>query len=191
MRLVRSWPLDVPPNHPCIYDNCDRVILRRKYLPDYTPLAETGEDLLHLDWDVAVGRNELRRFADKCRAEPGKVRVAPTWNYVTRIKNNHTLDGSTTQWLLWRQENVSRRNCYEGEPTCDYFGFGMVYLPAELLARFKEDRPDIRFNDINFSRWHYDVHQGGYGRSPGVPVEWDVHAVHINYSMQDALNDQE
>ena len=86
MKLVRSWPLDVPPNHPYIYDNCERVILTRKYLPDYTPLADVGDDLLHLDWDVAVGRHELRAFAKKCEAEPDKVRVGPTWNYVTRVK---------------------------------------------------------------------------------------------------------
>ena len=92
MKIVRSWPEHVPPNHPYIYDNCERILLRRKYLPDYTTLLEAEDNLLHLDWDVAVGRNELRVFAKKCEAEPDKVRVAPTWNYVTRIKNNHTLD---------------------------------------------------------------------------------------------------
>ena len=67
----------------------------------------------------------------------------------------------------------------------------MVYLPYQLLVRYKAEVPTERFDDMSFSRWHYNKHLGGYGKAPGVPVEWDVHAVHINYSMKEALNEQD
>ena len=191
MRLIRSWPEYPPEDHPQVIDNCERIYLHRPDMVDYTALSQADDNLLHLDWDVAVNRDELRMFAAKCEAEPDRVRVAPTINWVTRHKAHRgILPNMRTQWLVWRQLSVSRRNCVPGE-NCDYFGFGMVYLPIRLIQMYKAERPSERFNDMSFSKWHYNEYLGGWGKAPTVPVEWDVHAVHINYSMADALNDQE
>lgn len=187
MKLVRSWPIDPPEDHPQIFDDCELVYIDAV---DYTPLLQLNDNVLHLDWDVAVGRNELRAFAAKCKAEPELVRVAPTMNYVTRHFRSRKNFPTTTQWMVWKQTGGGRESINPGDPACDYFAFGMVYLPLWALKQYKTDCPRERFYDQSFSKWHFKYH-GGYGTSPGVPVEWDTHAVHLNYSIAQALNDQE
>src|SRR5690348_15233357 len=108
MRLVRSWPKDPPENHPKILDDCERVYVKTI---DYRPLADLDDDVIHLDWDVAVGLIELREFAQKCMAEPEIVRTAPTMTYKSRF---WYAEGSASrpwneEWMARVQMPVGRR----------------------------------------------------------------------------------
>lgn len=182
MKLVRSWPLEPPADHPQIIDNCERV-----YIPtvDYRPLVELEDDVIQLDWDVAVGRNELRAFAQKCLAEPDLVRVAPTMVYPTRMHRHHKDMEFKDTWLVFKQLPIGRASLEPGEPYCDYFGFGLVYLPWWTIKGFTEYQEQQGngnpFLDSLFDVWYRKV------SGKRVPVEWDTHAVHINYSTKDAL----
>lgn len=183
MQLVRSWPRKPPDNHPRIEDNCTRITVD---WCDYSALLQLNDDVLHLDWDVAVGLDELQAFADKCRSEPHLVRVAPTMSYPTRQRRWHPAPGTPKHYLVWDKESweSNREGLRPGTPYCNYFAFGMVYLPRWTLERFMESVPKFgpTLNDVSFSVW-YQVFTHGQP----VPVEWDTHAVHLNFSMKDAI----
>lgn len=183
MKLVRSWPRDEPGEfHAHIVDNSDKV-----YIPavDYRPLRDVDDDVIHMDWDVAVGRNELRAFAQKCVAEPDIVRVAPTMVNPTRVQRGNPGAKFKDTWLVFKQMPLGRESLEPGEPYCDYYGFGMVYLPRWTIVGFTDylkARGDYEsFLDSTFDVWYRKV------SGKRVPVEWDTNAVHINYSMKDAL----
>jgi hypothetical protein len=44
---------------------------------DYARLRELEDDIVLLEWDVAVGREELRDFMIRARTFPNDVLVAP------------------------------------------------------------------------------------------------------------------
>jgi hypothetical protein len=190
MRLVRSWPLNPPEGHPQIIDDCERVYIETV---DYTPLGDLGENFIHLDWDVAVNRDALRAFADKCEKEPNRIRVAPTMNWVTRQYRANQNASSADQWLVWKLTLEGKRNLEPGEPFCDMFAFGMVYFPIAIFQKYlaADTSAGNSHPDINFCEWRYNTYYGGIRKNPpGVPVEWDTHAVHLNYSMAAAFNDK-
>lgn len=62
----------------------------------------------------------------------------------------------------------------DGEPVCDLFGFGLVYLPLGLVRCYLATRPEVTGN-AEFSRWHHE-----HGHGP-VPIHWDVRPVHLHY----------
>lgn len=181
MKLVRSWPNNPPKEHPQVIDDCERVYIDAV---DYRPLADLNDDVIHLDWDVAVGRNELRAFAEKCIAEPDVVRTAPTMMYGSRFWRS---EGSASRpwnggWMAHIQMPVGTRRMEYGEPYANFFGFGLVYLPYWTLKEFVSTlQGNEHFRDQNFCRWYYKE------TGEPVPVEWDTNAVHINYSLKTAL----
>lgn len=185
MRVIRSWPMTPPDEHPRVFDNCERI-----YIPttDYRPLVDVGENLIHLDWDVAVGRTELREFARKCEAEPDRCRVAPTWAYVTRMRRDHYARGQRTELMIWKyDQRRGRMRVQWGDPECNLFGFGFVYLPTWAFCGYVADLdPATPASDTGFGQWYFKATNG-----QGVPVEWGTHAVHTNYSMKDALTGPE
>lgn len=188
MRLVRSWPLKPPDDHPRIFDNCDRV-----YIPtiDYSPLADLDDDLIHLDWDVAAGQHELRAFAERCLDEPERVRTAPTMSYNTRQRRWQKGSETPSTWMVWHFNDGTRTLLEEGEPTCDLCAFGLIYLPSWTLKGFVKalnEYPEKwgrsrHFGDINFCHWYRTVTAG-----QGIAVEWDINPVHMNYSIKDTLD---
>lgn len=184
VRLVRSWPRKPPDNHPRIEDNCTRIVID---WCDYSALLQLNDDVLHLDWDVAVGQDELQAFAAKCIAEPEVVRVAPTMSYPTRQRAWHPAPGTPKHYMVWSEESWAsdRVGLRPGTPYCNYFAFGFVYLPRWTLEGFMESIPDFgsTLNDVSFSAWYQYVTGGR-----DVPVEWDTNVIHLNYSMKDALN---
>lgn len=187
MRLIRSFPDPIPANRNYIVDDAERLI-NTDY--DYTGLIALNDDIIHIDWDTAVSKEDLEAFARRARHFPDSVLVAP-------VKIYHSVKRTGITDPVWnvRRFNpgeMSMRYCREGEDA-HLFGFGMVYLPRVLLRGFGEaladdegryDRPDLfhmkryrRFGDMEFAGWHYKH------VTPEAWVMWDVRPVHIHYEM--------
>lgn len=182
MKIIRSWPSPdqaVAATRPRVIDDCERI-----YVPaanSYRELLTVGTDFIHLDWDVAVGRNELRAFAAKCHAESAKVRVAPYQGYLDYGWLRHRSDADTSFWNLWRIEGEQRFPVRTGEPFCNLFGFGFVYIPYKIFRAYADTVKDGVIRDIGFGYWYWET------TGQPVPVEWDVRTVHLHYSMRSVL----
>jgi hypothetical protein len=171
MLLVRSWPQHPPAGRNRVEDDAVRL-LNDNY--DYRGLAAFGDDVVHVDWDTAVSREDLVTFAEIARRHPEQVLVAPVPVYADSRKGLRR-----TVWNLLRYEGADRtRYLQAGEPFCHLFGFGMVYLPHVLLVAAEDafaDQPGVVFSDIAFAGWHHQ------NVNAEVPVAWDVRPVHLHY----------
>jgi hypothetical protein len=179
MLLVRSWPLDPPEGHPRVFDDAERLY-NTDY--DYSGLAEYGDDILHLDWDVAVHREDALAFAAMAAQEPQRVLVAPV-----RVYPDSRRGLAGPLWAAKRYEGNGMRYVTDGEPTCHIFGFGMVYLPGALLRRFVDEfaadlaTRRVKLDDVAFSGWHH------HNVEPEARIDWDVRPVHTNYRISEVL----
>jgi hypothetical protein len=143
-----------------VVDSIERFTMRDF---NYRDLPTLGDDVVLLEWDIAVGQQDLRRFIQRAAATPDRVLVAPY-----RL---HNMDPKRAVW-------AHRRNMFEwvddDEPECYMFGFGMIYLPLALISVFSGPQ----LNDGIFSWWHYHNVQ-----PQAVPIAWDVRPVHLNYEI--------
>ena len=64
------------------------------------------------------------------------------------------------------------------------FGFGLIYLPHDLIARYVATDPK-QFTDTTFSRWHM---RNVTSSHRNVPIDWDCHAVHLHYRLPEVPN---
>lgn len=165
VRLVRSWPAS-PPDKPHVVDDAERVII-----DDYDYRHLPDGDLIHLDWDMAVHREDLERFAEFCS---DSVVVAPYLMYADSKKHGYKAQRGRTRWALRRYEGNTTRICTEDDKTCHLFGFGMIYLPDGLIRAAAAEFPDRILDDATFSQWHYRNHGE-------VPIVWEVRPVHLHY----------
>lgn len=176
MRLLRSWPATIPASRAYVQDDLERLIMDGH---DYRVLADVDDDIVLIEWDIAVGKEDLEAFAARARATPERVLVAPYRLY-------HFASGTDRPRPLW----AHRR--YEGspetgrlihvqpdEPVCHLFGLGMAYLPRALVREFLDAWPG-HVSDGSFSGWHY--RNAPY---PDVPVTWDIRPVHLHYQLPD------
>ena len=176
MLLIRSWPADPPPRHACCEDQIRRVLTAPF---DYAPLCALGDDVLHLDWDIAVSPEDLATFAASARRQPGQVLVGPYRTYPGSLFGAdpvpRELPGPVWTAKVYADDREwSMHYVQPGDPVAHLFGFGMVYLPAGLLARWAEQFPGAKMGDMEFSGWHYRI--AGPAR-----ICWAVHPVHLNY----------
>src|SRR5581483_6549757 len=74
MKLIRSWPDPLPAGRNYVVDDAPRM-LNSNY--SYAGLVDVGDDLIQLDWDTAVSREDLTAFAALAREHPDRVLVAP------------------------------------------------------------------------------------------------------------------
>lgn len=174
MRLVRSWPDRIPEGRAHVVDNVERLVLHNH---DYKPLAAIDDDVLLLEWDIAVGQEDLRAFAAHARQDPDRVLVAPyriyadAYNLPTDVWAHRRWDGTGVGTVIPNGATPVAT----GDPWCQLFGLGMVYLPRDLHRRFAAVAWSSHFGDTQFSMWHYEhvTHD--------VPICWDVHPVHLHY----------
>lgn len=189
MRWVRSWPAVIPPGRAYVVDDIDRLVIDGY---DYSPLAAIDDDIILVEWDMAVSAEDRERFEASALLTPSCVHTAPYRLY------------DANRAPHWAHRTVldmdgKERWVQTGEPTCDYFAFGLTYLPRDLIRRFMEypapergrypwipegDYTDTRFTDQTFSVWHYWRSQLGEGRKrqpPRVRVAWHVAPVHLHY----------
>jgi len=179
MRLLRSWPAVIPDNNRnYVVDGIERLIISNHH---YGALAEVDDDVLLLEWDIAVGQEELRRFAELARVTPGRVLVSPyriyadTYGLPADIWAHRWWDGTGAGTVT----PIGAHSVQTGDPFCQLFGLGMVYLPRDLHRRFVEASWASHFGDKEFSMWHYERVEHD------VPICWDVRPVHLNYLIPD------
>ena len=174
MRLIRSWPAKIPEGRSYVQDGIERLVMDGY---DYHCLEPVDDDVLLLEWDIAVGRYELERFAGQARAEPGRVRAAPYPIYRSTL-SLADLGRFVYPFRLYNPGNYSMRWVTPDDPFCHTFGFGMVYLPRQMIKRYFADDWPALMNDMTFSQWHYLN-----AEDREVPIAWDCPAVHLNYTL--------
>lgn len=183
MRLLRSWPAAIPEGRSHVIDAIPRLYMSNL---DYRPPFEamTPTNVLLLEWDIACGKHELLAFAERAAATPDRILVAPYRIYKGR--KYHGLKDDMWAQRIWdgtcdppgsgfpRFEGW--RPVRTGEPTCNLFGFGMIYLPWELIEGFLATSTAL-FGDTQFNMWHYQR------VDREVPIAWECPAVHLNYEV--------
>lgn len=152
----------------------------------YPLLAALDDDVTIIEWDMALGREDRETWAKHIANAPGLVQVAPYRQYYGWCKP----DGE--QWgYVHRQHD---RPVTADDPDCDYFGFGLTYIPLwvtrTLVAECND--PDIAgkrgshlgvvltakyITDVTFSAWH----RAATGHR--VPIRRDVRPVHLHYEV--------
>jgi hypothetical protein len=163
MKILRSFPDDGgPPGRAHVEDDLERY-LNRPY--DYSGLKAYGDDILLLEWDIAVSRTDLGIFAQRVKGRD--------WPMVAPFLNR---DG--THYMHWRipaDPLLTLRPIFHGEPDCDLFGFGMVYFPAWVLRDYPPGWGSSSIlSDGSFPRWLQSLPQ-----ARPVPVDWDITVVHL------------
>ena len=184
MKWVRSWPVGpLPPHRAHVVDDLPRVYIENY---DYTSLGALDDDICLIEWDMALALNEAKVF-EKYVTRLGSpvvapyklyhVDVQPQWAH--RVCENTLAGEAVTRWL------------FDGEEWCDYFGFGLVYLPRDLIRAFlaapapargalpgyEASYADSRFHDQTFSVWYHHRYAGGGNRTR---VLWSVRPVHLH-----------
>jgi hypothetical protein len=175
VRLLRSWPAVVPPGRAHVVDGVERLVMTDY---DYRVLADVDDDVLLLEWDIAVAREDLAVFAARAAAEPDRVLVAPYRLYISGREGERELPAPV--WTHRRFTSPhSMRFVTPADPTCHLFGLGMVYLPRPLVLGFLDFLAGMSaertFDDGTFSQWHYSRVRRD------VPVVWDASPVHLHY----------
>lgn len=177
MRWVRSFPSVVPPGRSYVVDMLPRLTMTNY---DYTPLASLDDDICLLEWDIALSETDRKIFELQTHAEPGRVRVAP---YLLSVPGPLHYAHRRLVSPILAYGKLSERWINQADAFCEYFGFGCIYLPRDLIRRFSRANArerggnppaDTRFTDQTFSYWHY---HGGHGP---VPIEWAITAVHLH-----------
>jgi hypothetical protein len=173
VKFVRSWPEKVPADRNYVVDNLPKFIMK-DYC--YRGLGDLGDDVLLIEWDMAVHPEHLESFIDQARSNPDEVLVAPYKIYMETERDN-TVDPF---WCLRRYTDEREMASYfvdEGEPTCHIWGLGLTYLPRHVIDGFLSQWPG-HFNDTAVSGWHYRNVQ------KETRIAWDVRPVHLHYPIE-------
>jgi hypothetical protein len=178
MRLLRSWPARIPEGRNYVTDSIDRLVISNH---DYRPLGGIDDDVLLLEWDIAVDLEQLQAFAERARERTGRVLVAP-YRIPADLYHLPAPCWAHRRWDGTGQGTVvpeGARPVETGDATCNLFGLGMCYLPRALVRRFLADGYATHFGDKEFSMWHYQR------VTRDVPIMWAVRPVHLNYLIPD------
>jgi hypothetical protein len=169
VRLLRSFPAEIPAGRAYVVDGIERLLMADH---DYTVLESIDDDVLLLEWDIAVGEQELRGFAARAATAPARVLAAPY-----RLYGSGSLqDASRT--AVWSARRYPMIEAQPGDPTAHVVGFGMIYLPRELVRRYLADRDPLwGFSDVSFSRWHHRAVR------PEILLDWSARPVHLHYAV--------
>lgn len=139
------------------------------------PLAAVDDDVLLIEWDLAVGREDLIRFADRAQAAPTRVLVAPYRLYAYASGRDRP-----PVWAHRRYEGTPEtgrlRPVGEDDETCHLWGLGLTYLPRWIVRRYLAEQA-YPLTDGHLSGWHYRH------IDPEVPITWDVRPVHLHYRL--------
>ncbi|WP_418062432.1 hypothetical protein [Pimelobacter simplex] len=191
MKLIRSWPINPPKDRARVKDGMERF-MQDKY--DYRGLADYDDDIVLIEWDVAVDRDELVHFIEHARREPDRPLGAPFKLFRDSAYGNEPEWPEGVEWvwplLHWKGEGSRpgprpgdpdtpgsyTEMAQPGDPTCNGISFGLVYLPRKLL-RAHEDAWPGRVADVSFSVWHYE------NVRPDIPICWHVRPAHLHYDL--------
>lgn len=179
MKLVRSWPANIPAGRSYVVDDIEHFVMGAGNDTQfcYRGLIDYDDDIVLVEWDIAVGGEQLHRFMQRAAAEPDRVRVAPYLLY-----RGHSGITPQVPFYCHRIREPRHRAWVKGpaDTYCHMFGFGLVYLPRDLIAAFVAQlSPKSKFGDTEFSQWHM---RQPLGERRNVPIDWDCHAVHLHYT---------
>jgi hypothetical protein len=166
VRLLRSWPPKIPAGRSFVVDATEKLTIDGY---DYAPLGDVADDVVLLEWDIAVDADGLERFVALARSDPSRVVVAPYRLYVSTNSDRPLPRGP-----VWAHRRADGSHVDTGEPACALFGLGMVYLPRAVVAAFLAAWKG-HFSDTAFAGWHRRH------VAPNVPIAWEVHAQHLHY----------
>ncbi|MDF1603393.1 hypothetical protein [Nocardioides sp. YIM 152315] len=172
MKIVRTWPREVPANRGHVVDGLPRYVMGDY---DYRAFFEdVADDVLIVEWDMAVGAEHLADMRDLIASEPDAVHAAPYRIYlVKRDLGPH--------WVMRRlnaEDPEDVRNApwvTEQDAHCHLFGFGVTYIPREVWRAYAAAEPHEMANDTRFSKWHHDNVRAE------VPIPWHIRPVHLHY----------
>lgn len=153
---------------------------------DYRHLVDLNDDIVLLEWDMAICYDRLEEFMRRCAAEPDQMRAAPYLLYESSAHPSFV----SPHWAQFVVDTNSRRlrPVARGEPICNRTGFGLTYLPGAMIAQFAavlKRHPRHKFTDMTFSYWH--DRQRHFGP---IPIEWDCEVVHLHYRSGDPATTQ-
>ena len=173
MKLLRSWPATVPPGRAYVHDAVPRLVMRDY---DYRILGDVDDDVLLIEWDLAIGKDDLVEFADRARATPDRVLVAPYRLYAYSSDRDRPAPVWAHRRYIGTPETGQLVHVAEGDPVAHLWGLGLTYLPRQVIAAFLAAwSGDV--SDGSMSGWHYR------NVEPGVPITWDIRPVHLHYQI--------
>lgn len=185
MRVVRTYPI----MHPETLRGRARVEdeIERCYISDYDnrSLLDFKSDVLVLEWDIALSREDLESLVELCRGYDDVLSVPYRLYFESDVRIPKT--GVWSSQILLDPVTLASRWVRSDDLTCDMFGFGCTFVPYRLLLQFVEDggfrAGDSRMTDTNFSLWHYRR------ISRKVPLLWDFKPVHLHYDPNYAISE--
>jgi hypothetical protein len=179
MKLVRSWPAEIPEGRGYVVDDIPRFVMGgegdRQF--DYRRLADLDDDIVLIEWDIAVGAESLALFMARAKDAPEQVRVAPYLLY----RGGDREGRPQIPFYVHRIRDPGTRTWVRGpeDAYCNMFGFGLIYLPKAMIQAFLAQLPAKQnFGDTEFSRWHM---RSAPRHLRNVPIDWDVPLVHLHY----------
>jgi hypothetical protein len=134
MKLVRSWPANIPEGRSYVVDDIERFVMGADNDTqfDYRRLVDYDDDVVLIEWDIAVGGEQLRTFIDRARAEPDRVRVAPYLLYRGGLKG----DRPQVPFYVHRVREPGMRTWVKGRQTV----LPPVRVRADLLTEGSDRR---------------------------------------------------
>jgi hypothetical protein len=158
-----------------VVDTVERLVIESF---GYQTLDQVDDDVLLLEWDIAIDREGLEQFVEHIHDEPNRVLVAPYRLYYPDLPE--------PVWAhrLWNGEPVGELHpagctfVSEDDRSCNLFGLGMTYLPKQIIRGAIEARPANRLGDTELSMWHYRH------VAKEVPICWDVRPIHLHYAIE-------
>jgi hypothetical protein len=141
---------------------------------DYSGLVEYDDDIIQIDWDTAVSKADLALFGQIAREDMTTVLVAPCLVYEDAPHGKYI----RTEWNATVFVGPDARQVCEDDDRCDLFGFGMIYLPRDVIRAFSAT--GYPFDDTHFANWH----SGQYGSAR---LTWKVRPVHLNYRISEVI----
>jgi len=104
MRLIRSWPKEIPEHRAYVEDDAERFVMEDF---SYEGLGAIDDDILLLEWDVAVSKEDLAYFAATAARTPKDVLTTAYKLYFRGSKR-----------LIWesRADRAGRDRCANVSP---------------------------------------------------------------------------
>lgn len=173
-RIVRTWPKRIPPGRGYVVDSLPRYVMADY---NYRAMLEAiDDDVLIVEWDIAVGAEHLADMLDLIRTTPDQVVAAPYRIYMVRRDLG-------PHWVMRRFDDAGELDwCSDTDESSHLFGFGLTYLPREIWRAHLAANPRGLVSDNTFSRWHHTHVR------PEVPIPWGIQPVHMHYPMPEGVH---
>lgn len=182
MKIIRTVPAKIPDGRNYVIDQIDQVVIDNY---DMRFLTDLNDSVILLEWDIAVAKHDLYNFIVHARQAPHLIHVAPYPLYPESLDeivapvwaHRHMLNPMPLQ-MRWIEY---------GDPVCDIFSTGMVYIPRDIVGRLSESDDLITWHsnitDSKLAFWYH------FNIGEKVPVHWDVRPIHLHYNQEDFYSD--